>query len=64
MCTISTTYNYKREQKKNNKKTKNQKNKKKKKKNEKQRKPLIVIFEGVVKISGILSESHQRRSSV
>ena len=52
---------YKREQ---NKKTKTQKNKKKKKrKKEKRRKPLIAVLE-VVKISGIICESHQRGRSV
>ena len=51
---------YKREQ---NKKTKTQKNKKKKRKKEKRRKPLIAVLE-VVKISGIICESHQRARSV
>ena len=51
---------YKREQ---NKKTKTQKNKKKKRKKEKRRKPLIAVLE-VVKISGIICESHQRGRSV
>ena len=51
---------YKREQ---NKKTKTQKNKKKKIKKEKRRKPLIAVLE-VVKISGIICESHQRGRSV
>ena len=51
---------YKREQ---NKKTKTQKKKKKKRKKEKRRKPLIAVLE-VVKISGIICESHQRGRSV
>ena len=51
---------YKREQ---NKKTKTQKNKKKKRKKKKRRKPLIAVLE-VVKISGIICESHQRGRSV
>ena len=45
-----------------NKKTKKQKNKKKKK--EKRSKPLIAVLEEVVKISGIICESHQRGRSV
>ena len=49
---------YKREQKK--KKTKKQKDKKK----QKRRKPLVAVLEEVVKISGIIFESHQRESSV
>ena len=53
---------YKREQKKP-KKQKKQKNKKKKKKINRS-KPLIAILEEVVKISGIIFESHQRGSSV
>ena len=48
---------YKREQKK--KKTKKQKDKKKQKRN----KSLVAVLE-VVKISGIIFESHQRESSV
>ena len=49
---------YKREQKK--KKTKKQKDKKKQKRN----KSLVAVLEEVVKISGIIFESHQRESSV
>ena len=42
-----------------------QKNKKKKKKKKKKRsKPSIAVLEEVVKISGIIFESHQRVSSV
>ena len=62
MCARSTIYNYKRERKKNNKKNKKTKEQQQQKK--KNQKPLIVILEGVVKIPDILSESHQRRSSV
>ena len=36
----------------------------KKKKKEKRSKPLIVVLEEVVKISGLIFESHQRGSSV
>ena len=38
--------------------------KKQKKKKEKQSKSLIAVLEEVVKISGIIFESHQRGSSV
>ena len=50
---------YKREQKQQ--KTKEQQAKKKQKKRSK---PLIAVLEEVVKISGIIFESHQRVSSV
>ena len=50
---------YKREQKKT---PKNKGNKKEKKKQ--RSKPLITVLEEVVKISGIIFESHQRGSSV
>ena len=50
---------YKREQQKNPKRTK-----KKKKKKKKRSKPSIAVLEEVVKISGIIFESHQRVSSV
>ena len=49
---------YKREQQKNPKRTK------KKKKKKKRSKPSIAVLEEVVKISGIIFESHQRVSSV
>ena len=49
---IFTMCHYKREQKK--KKTKKQK----------RSKPLVAVLEEVVKISGIIFESHQRESSV
>ena len=49
---------YKREQKKPEK-TKKQKNKKTKKK-QKRSKPLKAVLEEVVKISGIIFESHQQ----
>ena len=52
-----TIFHYKREQK-------NQKNKITKKKTEKKRRSLIAVLEEVVKISGIIFESHQRGSSV
>ena len=50
---------YKREQKK--KKTKA---KKKQQQQKKRSKPLIAVLEELVKISGIIFESHQRGSSV
>ena len=56
---IFTMCHYKREQKKP-KKT----NKKQKKQKQKRSKLLITVLEEVVKISGIIFESHQRGSSV
>ena len=56
-------FHYKREQKKPKKPQKNKRTKKKNKKN-KQSKPLIAALEEVVKISGIIFESHQRGSLV
>ena len=52
---------YKREQK-NPKKQKHKRTKKQKK--QKRSKPLKAVLEEVVKISGIIFESHQRGSSV
>ena len=49
---------YKREQKKQKQK------KKKKQQQQKRNKPLIAVLEELVKISGIIFESHQRGSSV
>ena len=57
-------FHYKREQKKPKKTPKKQKNKKKQNKKNKQSKPLIAALEEVVKISGIIFESHQRGSLV
>ena len=51
---------YKREQKKKKK----QKQKKKQQQQKKRSKPLIAVLEELVKISGIIFESHQRGSSV
>ena len=56
---------YKREQKENKKKQKNKRTKKnQQKKNKKWSKPLIAVLEEVVKISGIIFESHQPGGSV
>ena len=49
---------YKREQKKQKQK------KKKQQQQQKRNKPLIAVLEELVKISGIIFESHQRGSSV
>ena len=53
---------YKRETKNKNKKTNKQKNKKQKTK--KRNKPSIAALGEVIKISGIIFESHQRGGSV
>ena len=50
--------------KENKKKKKKQKQKKKQQQQKKRSKPLIAVLEELVKISGIIFESHHRGSSV
>ena len=49
---------------KENKKNKSKKKKKQQQQQQKRNKPLIAVLEELVKISGIIFESHQRGSSV